>query len=127
VNDGRLAAWLERYLEAWTTNDPATIGSLFTDDAVYRPTPFSDGWVGRAAIVTGWLDRQDEPGDWTFRHEVLCDAPTRGVVRGWTSYPRLSAEYSNVWLVELAADGRCREFVEWWVERGQRDPGDRTA
>jgi hypothetical protein len=58
---------------------------------------------------------------------VLCDAPNRGVVRGWTRYPRLEAEYSNVWLVELAADGRCTEFIEWWVERRQQDPGEPIA
>jgi SnoaL-like protein len=124
VSDGPIDTWMVRYLEAWTTNDPAAIGLLFTDDAVYRPTPFSEGWRGRNAIVAGWLDRKDETGDWTFRHEVLCDSPNRGVVRGWTGYPRLGADYSNIWLVEFAADGRCREFIEWWVERQQHDPGE---
>jgi hypothetical protein len=124
MRDGPVAAWLARYREAWTTNDPETIASLFTHDAIYRPTPFSAGWRGRAAIVAGWLDRKDEPGDWTFEHEIVSSSDDRGIVRGRTVYPALGREYSNIWLVEFAPDGKCREFTEWWVERGQPDPGE---
>jgi ketosteroid isomerase-like protein len=123
LSDEPIATWLSRYLDAWTTNDPATIASLFTADAVYLPTPFSAGWRGREAIVAGWLERRDEPGDWTFEHEIVCGSLERAVVRGRTVYPRQGREYSNIWLVEFAADGRCREFTEWWVERNQPDPG----
>ena len=31
-----LARWLDRYAEAWRSNDADTIGALFTDDAVYH-------------------------------------------------------------------------------------------
>jgi hypothetical protein len=115
--------WLEMYLRAWTTNDTSDFEALFTDAAAYFPTPFSGGWHGRAEIVAGWLDRKDEPGDWSFEHEILWGSDELGVVRGLTRYPRDGREYRNLWLVRFAPGGRCREFTEWWVERDQPDPG----
>jgi ketosteroid isomerase-like protein len=123
VSAAPITKWLARYLEAWTTNDPATIVSLFSEDAVYRPTPFSSGWRGHDDILAGWLDRKDEPGEWTFDHDIVCATPELAVVRGRTTYPREGADYSNIWLVEFDPDGRCRAFTEWWVERNQPDPG----
>lgn len=115
--------WVEMYLRAWTTNDESDIGALFTDDAAYFPTPFSDGWHGRDAIIRGWLDRKDDPGDWSFEYEILCGSDELGVVRGMTRYPGVRRDYSNIWLVRFVPGGRCREFTEWWVEREQPDTG----
>ena len=110
------AAWVDGYVRAWESNDPAAIGELFTEDARYFTAPFREPWRGRSAIVDGWLSRKDEPGTWTFRSEILAVAGELGVVRGWARYAEPPAEYSNLWLVRLAADGRCDEFTEWWME-----------
>jgi len=112
-----IEGWLTRYVDAWTSNDPAAIGDLFADDAVYRPTPFSSGWQGREAIVAGWLDRKDDPGTWEFDHEIVCASEEAAVVRGETRYVTPYPTFSNVWLIRLDRDGRCREFTEWWMEK----------
>jgi ribonuclease HI/ketosteroid isomerase-like protein len=117
-------AWVERYLAAWRSNDPAEIGDLFSVDAVYRPTPFDDGPRGRSAIVADWLARRDEPGTWTFEGEVECATPALGVVRCRIGYPPRT-EYRTIWLVRFDADGRATEFTEWWME--QPAVGDDTA
>lgn len=113
-----LSAWVDRYVRAWNTNAPADIASLFTPDAVYSTDPFAEPWQGRDTIVKEWLARQDEPGTTTFRYAVLAVQDDLGIVRGWTRYhtdpPR---EFSNLWLIRLAPDGRCREFTEWWMQR----------
>ena len=111
-----VAAWVDGYVRAWETNDPADIGRLFVDDAAYYTAPFREPWRGREAIVAGWLDRKDEPGTWTFRYEVLAIAGDLGFVRGWTRYTDPPAEYSNLWVIQLTSDGRCSEFTEWWME-----------
>ena len=122
MDEGALARWVDGYVRAWESNDPAAISALFAEDARYFPAPFREPWRGRAGIVAGWLERKDEPGTWSFRHEMVAVAGDLGFVRGWTRYVEPPAEYSNLWVVRLAADGRCAEFTEWWMAHDR--PGD---
>src|SRR5919108_2006949 len=115
MDGGALQAWMDGYIQAWTNNDADHIGRLFSTEARYYTAPFREPWTGRDAIVAGWLDRKDDPGTWTFRHEVLGMAGDLGIVRGWTSYSD-GTRYSNLWLIRLDEDGRCTEFTEWWME-----------
>jgi ketosteroid isomerase-like protein len=114
VDSDALRAWIEAYERAWTSNDPAEIGALFTDDARYFTAPYREPWAGRDEIVTEWLARKDEPGDWTFRWEPLATDGDQHVVRGWTDYLD-EPSYHNLWLIRLAPDGRCSEFTEWFM------------
>jgi ketosteroid isomerase-like protein len=100
-------------VRAWTTNDPADIAGLFTEDAEYYTAPYRQPWRGRDAIVAGWLQKKDEEGEWKFRSEVLAIADDLGFVRGWTDY--VDESYSNLWVIRLR-DGRCSEFTEWWMK-----------
>lgn len=116
-----LEAWLAAYRRAWTSDDPADITALFTEDATYSPWPFSNSWEGRDRIVEKWIDRGDAKRQWEFEHEILAVEGDTGVVRGLTHYPAQGEEaeeiYSNIWLIRLDPDGRAREFAEWWVEK----------
>lgn len=112
-----VSAWVDAYVHAWNSNDPAEIGALFADEALYYTGPFDAPWQGRGEIVRRWLARQDAPGSTSFRFEVLAATPEACIVRGWTQYQKPPREFSNIWLVRLDADGRCREFTEWWVKR----------
>ena len=113
-----VSAWVEGYVRAWNSNDPDDIGRLFTDDAAYYTDPFDAKWQGRDMIVREWLNRKDEPGDTSFRHEVVAVQDDLGIVRGWTHYfTAPPGDYSNLWVIRFAPDGRCREFTEWWMQR----------
>jgi uncharacterized protein (TIGR02246 family) len=119
-----VGAWMDGYLKAWSSNNAADIEALFTPDAIYRPTPHSAGWRGREAIVAGWLARKDEPGTWSFEHKILAVDGDVAVVQARTVYATPPADYSNLWVLRLEPDGRCREYVEWWVDRNASDPGE---
>ena len=67
MNAQSVAAWVDRYVAAWESNDPAAIGDLFAEHATYRQRPDDEPWQGRDGIVAGWLENKDDPGDWTFR------------------------------------------------------------
>jgi hypothetical protein len=99
-------AWVAAYRRAWTSNDRAAIGALFTDDAEFLPTPWSAPWSRRETIIRRWLGRRDEP------EEDL------GIVRGETTCLATAEEpearYANLWLIRFAPDGRARRFEEWW-------------
>jgi uncharacterized protein (TIGR02246 family) len=107
--------WMQAYVSAWNSNDADAIGDLFTADATYRPAPYEEPWRGRDAIVAGWLDRRDEPGNWTFTWTQLSSDGDLAIVEGTTAYSEPKVTYSNLWLIRLDDEGRCREFVEWWM------------
>ena len=111
------AAWVERYVGAWRSNDPDEIGGLFSEDASYSHTAYAEPWRGRDEIVAEWLARKDEPGHWTFRWEVVGAIGDIGFVRGVTEYPTDGEEYHNLWEISLDSSGRCTRFVEWWMLR----------
>ena len=81
----RFTRWVEGYVRAWGSNDPGDVGDLFTDDARYRTHPDIEPRVGREAIVAGWLEDRDEPGDATFTFEVSGVDGARGFVQGVTT------------------------------------------
>jgi ketosteroid isomerase-like protein len=110
-----LEDWVRRYVDAWESNDPEEIGTLFTDDALYYTAPYRQPWAGREGIVAGWLDRKDEPGEWRFSYEVLGIDGNVGFIKGVTTYGN-GDDYSNLWVIRLTEDGRASEFTEWWME-----------
>ena len=119
-----LRDWVERYVAAWSSNDPDAIGALFTEGALYYTEPHAEPWRGRAQIVERWLDRKDEPGNATFEWRPLVETPEVAVLTGTTTYREPPAVYSNLWVIGLDAEGRCREFVEWWMEQRTADTGE---
>jgi uncharacterized protein (TIGR02246 family) len=82
----RLRAWVDGYVRAWNSNDPAGIGALFAEDAVYHTEPFGPPWQGREEIVRQWLERRDEPGETEFRWQPLAVTPEVALVQGETAY-----------------------------------------
>jgi ketosteroid isomerase-like protein len=115
----RFAAWVERYLVAWDSNDPDDIAALFSEDALYFTLPTREPWRGRKAIVREWLDRKDESGDWwTFKYEVIARDGDLGIVRGVTEYATDEGAFvENLWEVTLDNEDRATRFVEWWIQR----------
>jgi uncharacterized protein (TIGR02246 family) len=111
-----LREWMEHYLAAWSSNDPEEIGALFTDDALYYTEPFAAPWRGRTEIVEQWLARKDEPGQVTFEWQPLVETREVAVITGMTTYKEPAIVYSNLWVMHLDADGRCRELTEWWMK-----------
>lgn len=116
-----IESWLSAYRHAWETDDPDDVAALFSEDATYSPWPFSKSWEGRDTIVAKWIERGDSKNPWRFDSEVLAVEGDTGVIKGLTTYPAHDDEpedaYSNIWVVQLAPDGRARSFAEWWVQR----------
>lgn len=120
--------WFRRYRVAWESNDPADIRALFTDDAVYRGSPDDpQPYVGVDAIVAGWLDEPDEPGDTEFEWEVLAVDGDIAIARCVTTYLTEAppTTYDNLFVIRLTPDGRASEYTDWWIARkAGGDSGD---
>jgi hypothetical protein len=117
----RVTGWVDGYVRAWISNDPAEIGALFTDDARYLASPDDDGIVGRDAIVAWWLDNADGPDDATFTFDVIGVDGRRGFVQGVTIYrandDQPERTYDNLWVIDLADGDRASAFTEWYLRR----------
>ncbi len=114
------AAWLDRYVAAWKSYEPAAIGDLFAEDASYHYDPFSEPVHGRAAIVQSWLQDQDAPGTYDATYEPFLVTGDVGVATGRSQYfdetGALVREFGNIFVCRFDPEGRCREFREWWMK-----------
>jgi hypothetical protein len=117
-----LERWIDGYRLAWDTNDATDIAALFTEGAEYRSYPWSSPAVGVAAIVDLWLRGADRPGDHRFSWSLLGVDGVRHFVQGRTVYAD-GRTYENLWVVDLAQDGRAEAFTEWYMESASKALG----
>jgi hypothetical protein len=131
--------WLDAYVEAWKSYDREQIAALFSADIAYRYHAYDEPVQGRDDIVRSWLG-EDEPAGASSRDaEGTYDATYRtvavdgdvAVATGNSSYRDapggpVSRVFDNCFVMRFDADGRCREFTEWYVER-PRSGADTTA
>ncbi|MGH8869566.1 MAG: nuclear transport factor 2 family protein [Actinomycetes bacterium] len=110
-----LERWVATYERAWRTAGTDVLADVFTEDVVYRMSPYDPGAHGLDAVGDIW-DREREGPDEAFTMTasvVACDGDI-GVVRVEVRYgPPRGQEWRDLWIVRLAADGRCAEFEEW--------------
>jgi uncharacterized protein (TIGR02246 family) len=126
-------AWLDDYVRAWQSYDPAAIAELWTDDAVWV-RPLGVRATGRDAIVAEWLAEQhlDEPGGYDAQYEPIAIDGDIVVAHGRTRFfdpttHETQTEYDNLWVLRFGRDGRCCEFHEWYAARPEHVGEDASA
>jgi ketosteroid isomerase-like protein len=122
MNEARLQTWLDAYVEAWRAYDRDAIAALFAADATYAYHPYDEPLRGRDAIAESWLDDQDAPGSWEATYRPLMFEGDRAIATGDTRYADGNV-FSNLFVLRFDRDGRCTEFVEWYVHH----PEDRAT
>lgn len=104
--------WLRGYETAWREGDLDEVGQLFTPDVRYRPSPYEPDLTGHSALQAFW---REEPGTTFMMHATTLAVEDRtAVVRVVVQYlqPR-EQEYTDLWVVRFADDGRAQDFEEW--------------
>jgi len=129
MQHGDVDRWLDGYIEAWRTNDRERIAALFSADAEYRYHPYDASVRGRDAIVSSWLGEgastPDQPGTWEAEYRTITVDGDVAVAVGSTTYVNepggpVDRVFDNCFVLRFDADGRCREFTEWYVKRPRR-------
>ncbi len=121
-------AWLDRYIDAWRSNDPAQIRALFADDATYAYSPWDEPLRGPDAIADAWLENPDAADAWEARYEPIAINGNLAVTRGRSRYfdtdrTQVRSEFDNIFVIRFDADGRlATDFTEWYIEK-PRQPG----
>jgi len=123
MNEATFKSWLDAYGHAWETRDPDAAADLFTEDATYQETPFTEPARGRPAIHEYWRQATQSQGDVRFGYEILAVAGDRGIARWWVSFTvpaqaqQVQIKLDGIFLVLMAEDNRCHDFREWWHEQ----------
>jgi ketosteroid isomerase-like protein len=114
----RFDNWLGAYKQAWETRDPDAAESLFTEDATYQVTPFTEPNQGRQGIRNYWSRVTTNQRDVRFGFQMLATNGDTGVARWnvvFTEVPEgVSNELDGIFVFTLTPEGRCQEFKEWW-------------
>jgi len=126
-------AWLRAYVAAWKSYDRAEIEALFADEIRYRWHPYDDPVEGRAAVVQAWLGEgdaagastRDEPGTYDATYAAVAVDGDAAVAVGTSTYYSspggpIDRVYDNCFVMRFDADGRCREFTEWYMKQPSR-------
>ena len=121
--------WLERYKEAWERRDSAAAKALFSPDARYQETPFDDEMRGAEAIAQYWERETSRQRDVHFSADLLAISGALAVAHWRASFFSESSSAAvtldGVCAFELARDGRCLSFREWWHGHSSAADSDR--
>lgn len=116
----RLGAWLAAYGAAWEAKDADAAARLFTDDARYYETPYSEPFVGRAGIAEYWADVTAAQNDIDFSARIVAIEGDTGVAR-WSVELGAGPDATPVALdgvfVLRFEEDLCAELREWWHMR----------
>jgi len=110
-----LLDWIDGYERAWRAAGTEVLGTLFSEGAVYHHSPYAEPVVGLAPIATMWDEERSGPDEvFTMTREVVAVEGDTGVARIVVRYgDPVEQEYTDLWVVRIDADGRCRDFEEW--------------
>jgi hypothetical protein len=113
--------WLAGYEPAWRSPGTGRLAEVFTGDASYRQSPYSEPVVGLAAIGRMWEAERVGPDEvFNLATDIVAVDGSTAVVRAEVRYGNpVSQEYRDLWVMRLGDDGRCSWFEEWpyWPEQ----------
>lgn len=121
IDEKPIRDWLSAYRQAWTSDDPAEVARLFTDDIRYFTAPYRPPLEGTDAVAAYWLGEREGEIPWSFEYQVLAQEDDLFVVRAVTTYPAGTYDaggpeaFHNLWLVRLDSGGRASEFIEYFM------------
>ena len=123
-------AWLDRYVGAWLSYDEADVAALFAEDIMYRYHPHDDPIIGKEAVVASWLGEsqtdgastRDAAGTYFAQYAPVAVDGDVVVATGTSTYRErpdgpIVRVYDNCFVMRFDAEGRCREFTEYYIKR----------
>jgi hypothetical protein len=125
MDNASVRQWLDKYKRSWEEQDTNLLVSLFTSDASYHPTPFTEPFRGTQELRKLWDTIKTRQADNHIELDLWHVAPDRAVIQ-WTGRTtqiksnNKKREGNGIFLLLFNADGKCRQLMEWqhWHEAG---------
>ncbi|HXV33935.1 MAG TPA: nuclear transport factor 2 family protein [Gaiellaceae bacterium] len=117
--------WIAAYGRAWVGRDPEAAAALFTEDAVYRSSPFRQPHAGSEGIRDYWARATSTQEELDLRFGEPVVEGSKVVVEWWAIMRDEGAWITlpGCLLLRFAEGGRCEELREYWhVEDGRHEP-----
>ena len=125
MNRAEIQAWIEAYGRAWRERDSAAAVRLFTEQAVYRSSPFREPSMGSDGIRAYWERATGDQRGLELRFgDPVADGP-RVAVEWWATLEDREegpATLPGALILRFAPDGRCEELREYWHLQKERVP-----
>lgn len=124
LSAGEVNGWLEGYRRAWEKADVDAAAALFTEDAVYRSSPFREPHVGTAGIREYWSGTSKQSNRRVLMGRPIIEGD-RVAVEWWATFTDEDGEGTlpGILFLRFGPDGRCEELREAWNwESGTRPP-----
>lgn len=113
--------WMDLYRKASEDSDLKAAAELFSQNAEYYETPFSDPIIGREAIYRYWSEAAQAQKDIYFSYEILDVKGNLGIALWKGEFVSVKSGsqvlLDGVLLVEFDGQGQCNKFREWWHRR----------
>ena len=114
--------WIAGYERMWRTPGTERLAELFTADASYSTSPWSQPVVGLDALARMWDAERVSAGEpFDMRSDVVAVDGNTAVARGEVDYLATGHRWRDLWVIDFADDGRCRAFEEWPFAPDQPD------
>ncbi len=118
MNQDGLAGWLDAYGRAWEQRDADAVAAIFSTDALYYETPYSDPFRGREGVAAYWTRVTLDQRDIGFSSDPVGMIGATGVARWSARFTAVSSgaevELNGVFLLQFDDDGLCTCLREWW-------------
>jgi hypothetical protein len=117
VDAQKLTEWLGAYKRAWVTQDADLFLTVFTPDCEYWDRPYVEPVPGKE-FDAFWRALAERQRDNHTDFEILALAPKNRAIVNWQAVSiRVPTderrEGNGIFLLTLAADGRCSDLREW--------------
>jgi hypothetical protein len=114
IERAEISDWIDRYEAAWRAPGVETLGSLFTEDVSYRPSPWARPLTGLAELGGFWEAERAGPDEaFSLTSAVVAVDPPVAVVRVAVRYGSPEERWRDLWVLTFGDDGRCAAFEEW--------------
>lgn len=120
-------AWIAAYGRAWHNGDADAVVAIFSEDAVYRSSPFREPHAGSDGIRAYWESVTSAQEGLELRFGTPVVEGDRAAVEWWAIVTEDGKEttYPGILMLRFAPDGRCAELRECWHgQPGRVEPHD---